>query len=45
MYTDTELDGAEISDEEAAAAVRESCLFPYLEAELGQASFTDMSNR
>ena len=40
-----ELDGADISSDEAACAIRESCLVPYLELELAQASFTDMGNR
>ena len=34
-----------MSSDEAARAIRESCLVPFLEAELSQASFTDMGNR
>ena len=40
-----ELGDADISSEEAASAIRDSCLVPYLELELAQASFTDMGNR
>ena len=40
-----ELDEVETSTEEAASAIRDSCLLPYLELELAQASFTDMGNR
>lgn len=40
-----ELDEAGVSNEEAASAIRDSCLVPFMEAELGQASFTDMGNR
>ena len=40
-----ELDDADIYSGEAASAIRESCLVPYLELELAQASFTDMGNR
>ena len=40
-----ELDDADVFSGEAASAVRESCLVPYLELELAQASFTDMGNR
>ena len=40
-----ELDDADISSGEAASAIRESCLVPYLEFELAQASFTDMGSR
>ena len=34
-----------MSIEEADRAIRESCLVPFLESELSQASFTDMGNR
>ena len=38
-------EGPGMSSDEAASAIRESCLVPFLEAELSQASFTDMGNR
>ena len=40
-----ELYDVDITSAEAASAIRESCLLPYLELELAQASFTDMGNR
>ena len=36
---------ANVDSDEAARAIKESCLVPFLEAELSQASFTDMGNR